>query len=1099
MIYRNQLRLGHWRSAFIIAFVTLLFSANLVGADDDRRGRREPGMILETGGRTGACDVLRFTKDGSTLLAVGDDRVARSWRLDGNELTPLDPLRWSVWRNMRGVMYALALTTDESKIAVAGCGVRDGSVAVIDRTTGKVLSGLMFDGSETVKGTVWALAFSPSGKQVAVGADNGDVWLWPWEKQPTKLRKLGTHGSTVRHFRFVDEETLISIAADGPAIEWQGGVKRKELRLFRADKRQQITASADGKWLACVTADIELPCEVISTDGSIRLAPQLQLDEYAQGLALSFDGSSVAIACRSVPKGGPFIRETSARVFVLDRLGGGLQKRAEFPIPLIAERVAWHPDGRRVAVAGGEDHEITLWDVSIRQPKLLTKAVGVGKCLWSVAFAKDGHSFGWKDKFQPAPDHMNRRGSGPWRVFDTNKRAIVPGDTFHPIQPIEIQSGWSVRPNPNDIYRLDVVGPDGKVQLLPWDWFVDDRPRCYTFLPSQEGKPPRLAVGHYWGLSVFELQTTGIKRLWLGQGHQGYVASVAPSADGKLLLTASRDQTIACWTADPGTNTFGAEFRAGLGRVFVNSVRAGSPAWEAGLAKGDEIRVFAYGAGKYIFDPNSITGRAKVSVDADECLKVLSDVAPNKQLEFWILRDGREEKVQSTLRQRPLWCFLPTRNNDWVLWRYFDYAYDASPGGDAYIGWQVGGDVNETPDFYPAQVFAKASQFNRPEKIAKLLTEGRYDPERVRLPDLEPPQLTMKVHAIEANQVKVDLRAEPRGQRDVFQVESATMWVNDYRWKTWQKPGKILERIEIPISELRPGTNRISWIVSSRAGTSERKQLVVERPPANAPPRRFALVAGVSDYRSTVPRRGEKQTPWSNLDSLRTDLVRVESILQRSGYEVTSLDDSRATPEAIKAALTEFEKKLRPNDVFVLYLAGHGWVEQQGEKAGTFVFVGPKFDFARPDKTGLPTDELNDHLARIRGRKVVLLMTCHSGDIVRGGLRDPVRELTPGGVGPVVIAACAARESALVHPSAGSLFAVALRAEAQAKPRMTASELAEAIQSRVPKILADWKAADQAEPDPNKRLLPADLVDVLQIPTIFAPDPEVARTIVIGK
>ena len=40
------------------AVAILLVLAGAPGrAQDDRRGRREPGLILETGGRTGACDV----------------------------------------------------------------------------------------------------------------------------------------------------------------------------------------------------------------------------------------------------------------------------------------------------------------------------------------------------------------------------------------------------------------------------------------------------------------------------------------------------------------------------------------------------------------------------------------------------------------------------------------------------------------------------------------------------------------------------------------------------------------------------------------------------------------------------------------------------------------------------------------------------------------------------------------------------------------------------------------------------------------------------------------------------------------------------------
>lgn len=1093
-----------------------LFFCGTSRAQDDRRARREPGLILETGGRTGACDVLRFTKDGNTLFAVGDDRVARSWTVKPNELVPHEPLRWSVWRQMRGVIYTMAISPDESKIAVAGCGVRNGSVSVIDRATGKVLSGLIkkvetgSDGKQreiTITGTIWAIAFSPSGEQLAIGDANGQVWLWRWQSLPTELRNLGTHGSKVRAFKFDGEHKLLSIAADGPAIEWDTvNHQQRDVKLFSVwdgnrGYREQIVASACGKWFASVTQSRDVPVQVAAADGSALYSPRLGLNEEGQGIALSPDGSSLAVACRTVPHNDRFIREIASRVVIFDRTPQGNQQRFEIPIPKVAERVAWHPDGKRLAVAGGEDHEITLWDVSRLKPELITTAVGVGKCMWGVGFSKDGTSFGWQDQYQPAPSHPNQLGRGPWHVFDMQKRVVVPGDKFQPVRPIETQAGWRVQPHPTDTYHWDVVGPDGQTHKLPLDWSFDDRPRCYTFLPQNDGKPPRLAIGHYWGISLFELTPAGAKRLWLGHGHQGYVSSIAPSADGRLLLSASRDQTIACWTADPGANSFGADYRTGLGRIFVDKVRPGSPAWEAGMARGDEIIVFAYGGGEFVWDPERKTGRPNATADVDACIKVMNAAAPNKEMYFLIQREGRTQELNSSLRQRPLWCFFPTRTNEWVLWRFFDYIYDASPGGDAYVGWQIGLDCNDTPAFYPARGFSRSDQFHQPKKVAELLQEGRYDPERVRLPDLEPPNLTVKLIGDRPDGVTLDLQAEPRGQRDVFQVESAVLWVNDYRFRTWEKPsdGKLSERVVIPASELRPGLNRLSWQVTCKAGTTDRRQILVDRRRIAGEPKRYALLAGVADYRSTVPRPGEKTAPWRNLDSIRIDLVRLESILQRNGYDVTTLEDSKATPEAVRTALSSYEGKLGPNDVFLLYIAGHGWVEEQGGKAGTFVFVGPNFDFARPSQTGLPTDVLNDHLARIRGRKVVMLMTCHSGDALRGSLRDPVRELTPGGVGPVVIAACAARESALVHPTLGSLFQVALRAEVAGKPRFTANELAEAIQSRVPKILAEWKQADLAEPNPDKRLLPPDLIEALQMPCMFAPDPEVGHTIVIGK
>ena len=44
-------------------------------AQNDRRDRQEPELVIEPGGRTGTCDALIFSDDGKLLFAVGDDKV----------------------------------------------------------------------------------------------------------------------------------------------------------------------------------------------------------------------------------------------------------------------------------------------------------------------------------------------------------------------------------------------------------------------------------------------------------------------------------------------------------------------------------------------------------------------------------------------------------------------------------------------------------------------------------------------------------------------------------------------------------------------------------------------------------------------------------------------------------------------------------------------------------------------------------------------------------------------------------------------------------------------------------------------------------------
>src|SRR5579884_1119300 len=92
---------------FLSLTVLSLPAVPAAGQQADRRDRYDPEIVLNTGGRTGACDALRFSRYGRTLLAAGDDKVVRVWNVaaDG-KLSDADPavLRWGLWRERRGII-----------------------------------------------------------------------------------------------------------------------------------------------------------------------------------------------------------------------------------------------------------------------------------------------------------------------------------------------------------------------------------------------------------------------------------------------------------------------------------------------------------------------------------------------------------------------------------------------------------------------------------------------------------------------------------------------------------------------------------------------------------------------------------------------------------------------------------------------------------------------------------------------------------------------------------------------------------------------------------------------------------------------------------
>src|SRR5262249_15966407 len=132
----------------LVGLGVAILEPNWAQAQFDRRQRNAPELVVEANGRMGACDVLTFSADGKYLFAAGEDKVVNVWKFTGEGLEPDKNLRWKTWRERRGSIYAVALAPDSAPppnnrlVAVAGLGVRSGSVAVIDRTTGEVKHGL---------------------------------------------------------------------------------------------------------------------------------------------------------------------------------------------------------------------------------------------------------------------------------------------------------------------------------------------------------------------------------------------------------------------------------------------------------------------------------------------------------------------------------------------------------------------------------------------------------------------------------------------------------------------------------------------------------------------------------------------------------------------------------------------------------------------------------------------------------------------------------------------------------------------------------------------------------------------------------------------
>ncbi len=186
----------------------------------------------------------------------------------------------------------------------------------------------------------------------------------------------------------------------------------------------------------------------------------------------------------------------------------------------------------------------------------------------------------------------------------------------------------------------------------------------------------------------------------------------------------------------------------------MGDVASGSPAWEAGLNPGDVVTFLAFAA-------KPVAGGANAWMDR------LRHPEPGKELFLKVVHPGQREPIDmlTTVRQRPLWKFFATQDNEWVLWRWRDYFYDTSTNGDFYIGWEIIESVRQTPEFHEAERFRRL--FHRPDKVVEMLREANFASERVSVPQFLPPKVDISVRPFPAEQkeIEVEIRVSPAPRR----------------------------------------------------------------------------------------------------------------------------------------------------------------------------------------------------------------------------------------------------------------------------------------------------------------------------------------------
>jgi len=262
---------------------------------------RQPAYVFQ-GHSWWVCDA-EFSPDGSRIVTAGQDGKAIVWERGGSKAEPTAPYHQATsFSKHRGPIYAAKFSPDGRQIATAGY---DGRVLVwrpeevtpvdIDlRIKGEPDPSVKFREFTGHRGPVRALAFDPTGRTLASGAQDNMVLIWDLASG-APLKSLRGHASHVRECAFSpDGELLLSAGRDAQVKLWRPDAYAEQRELAaNPEERDAILAarfSPDGTQI--VTAGRDRTATLWNADSLERVQRFQEGHDFLATAAVFFDQGS---------------------------------------------------------------------------------------------------------------------------------------------------------------------------------------------------------------------------------------------------------------------------------------------------------------------------------------------------------------------------------------------------------------------------------------------------------------------------------------------------------------------------------------------------------------------------------------------------------------------------------------------------------------------------------------------------------------------------------------------------------------------------------------------------------------------------------------
>lgn len=937
---------------FLLLLTLLTGSVCITLSQDD-----SPRLVINSRGHGGSVSAIHYTPDGRHLVTSSNDKVIRTWNLSTGEIEA--SFRHRQGDNFEGAVAPVALSPDGRYLTLS-VGTYEQSewmsdVRIIDRQTGTIVALLRGHQAAAMSAT-----FSGDGKWLFTGDISGQIRVWNSDtfrgasgdtpRLVTDSVYLVGHETSVFAVRTNhDGSLLVSTDGAGQGFVWQ----RQANGFFQglgdlgggSGNVALATCSPNGNYIVAAGKD-QLTYVFDGAGNAIGV-----LDQDAPGIksCLEFSPNGDRIAIGVVRDAN--LGKCSVEVYDLP---SGERTTTFREQPSGTSALSWHPNGTVIASAGGDNHDITIWDASPGGGDSLASLEGEGAGVWSVAIQRN-------------PEEAPRIAFG------------------------------SINDDKDDSHDTDL---DNTLHRI-FDF--------NTLRLEETRDASRFADFN--------------RALWENGGRTlSYASPTELSVEGAILqfADASQGDTIRSFSFTPG-----GDIVVGT-QAFLNLFRS----------NGQSLLSFNEQAGAtYALAP---------SLDGE----YLATAAIDQAVHLWNLRTGKR-----------LASLFVSRDREWVCWTPSGH-YEASAGGERYIGWHVNRPAEEFSDFYPSSVFR--DQFHRPEIVRAVIAEAGLEAGLAAVEQGKRPAVMQSVATILPPTVDWVLPDSTRvevSEGETFAVRGTVsspgsplrevrLLVNGKPVETFPDADGESFTLETSIS-LLPGENRLAVFARNEgSGATGEERIVVFRTSETGTP------APVSLPESTRPEWVEADLPpemMPNLYMLTVGISEYENSDLTLSYcdddaraiaevfqnqkgrlfnqtHVRALIDGDATRDGILEGLEWLQSNATQKDIILLFLAAHGMNDGRN-----YYLVPYDADLDSLRRSGVAWADFADILGNLPAKTLMFLDTCHSGQLgenlysfnTRSATRsvddatEAIRELTSDENGVVVMAASTQGEQSVEHPDWG--------------------------------------------------------------------------------